>query len=45
MKAKEAIKIIGDWISEETHKRKYDTLELTEVSQALIYLKSITQDQ
>ena len=45
MKAKEAIKIIGDWISEETHKRKYNKVEIAKLSEALIHLKCITEQQ
>ena len=43
MKAKEAIKIIGDWISKETHKRKYNKVEIAKLSEALIHLKCITK--
>ncbi len=45
MKAKEAIKIIGNWISEETHKRKYNEAEVVELSKALIHLKCMTEQQ
>ena len=39
MNSKKALKTVGDWISKETHRRKYDILELAEASQALICLK------
>ena len=39
MKPEEAIKNIGDWISEETQKRKYDKLTVIELSDSLITLK------
>lgn len=45
MKAKEALKTIGDWISKETHKRKYNKVEIVKLSEALIHLKCITEQQ
>ena len=45
MKARETIKTIGDWISEETYKRKYNKTEIVELSEALINLKCMTEQQ
>ena len=39
MEPDEALKIIGDWISDETRKRKYEKITLIELSEALIALK------
>lgn len=39
MKPDEALKTIGDWISDETKKRKYEKITLVELSEALITLK------
>lgn len=41
MKPNEALKIIGDWISDETKKRKYANITLIELSEALITLKNM----
>lgn len=45
MKPKEAMKIVGDWISDEASKRRYTREELKPLSEALIMLKSITDKQ
>ena len=39
MRADEALQIIGDWISDETRKRKYAKITLIELADALITLK------
>ena len=39
MKPEEALKNIGDWISEETKKRKYAKITVIELSDSLITLK------
>jgi len=39
MRPDEALQIIGDWISDETRKRKYANITLVELSEALITLK------
>lgn len=44
MKPDEALKIIGDWISDETKKRKYANITLIELSEALIALKNMIKD-
>jgi hypothetical protein len=44
MKPDEALKIIGDWISDETKKRKYPKIDLIELSEALIVLKEIIKE-
>lgn len=41
MKPDEALKIIGDWIIDETKKRKYAKITLIELSEALITLKNV----
>ena len=41
MRADEALQIIGDWISDETKKRKYAKITLIELSEALITLKNV----
>lgn len=43
MKPDEALKIIGDWISDETKKRKYANITLIELSEALITLKDMVK--
>lgn len=40
---KEAIKTVGGWISEETHKRKYDDDEIIKLSEALITLRNMVE--
>lgn len=44
MKPSEALKIIGDWISDETHKRKYEKATIIELSEALIVLKVVVEE-
>lgn len=39
MNPEEALRNIGDWISEETQKRKYDKVTVIELSHSLITLK------
>ena len=39
MKPEEALKLIGDWIAEETRKRKYKDEEVRKLSESLIVLK------
>ena len=41
MRPDEALQIIGDWISDETKKRKYAKITLIELSEALITLKNV----
>ena len=45
MKPEEALRIIGDWISEETRKRKYDKVTVIELSDSLITLKEALEKQ
>lgn len=45
MKPDEALKIIGDWISEQTEARKYFKGEIYELSEALIVLKGLVEKQ
>ena len=45
MKPEEALRIIGDWISEETRKRKYDKVTVIELSDSLISLKDALEKQ
>lgn len=45
MKPEEALKIIGDWISEQTEARKYFKGEIYELSEALIVLKGLIEKQ
>lgn len=45
MKPEEAIRNIGDWISEETQKRKYDKATVIELSHSLITLKDAVNKQ
>lgn len=45
MKSEEALRNIGDWISEETKKRKYDKLTVIELSDSLITLKEALEKQ
>lgn len=45
MKPEEALKIIGDWISEQTEARKYFKGEIYELSEALIVLKRVVEKQ
>lgn len=45
MKPEDALKNIGDWISEETRKRKYDKLTVIEISDSLITLKEAIEKQ
>ena len=40
MKPEEALTVIGDWIAGETAKRKYDKIEIIELADALVNLKS-----
>ena len=44
MKPEEALKIIGDWISEQTEARKYFKGEIYELSEALIVLKILVEE-
>ena len=39
MSEREALKLIGDWIAEETRKRKYKDEEVRKLSESLIVLK------
>lgn len=45
MKPEEALKNIGDWISEETRKQKYDKITVIELSDSLITLKNLIEKQ
>lgn len=45
MKPEEALRNIGDWISEETRKRKYDKLTVIELSDSLVTLKEVIEKQ
>lgn len=45
MKPEEALKNIGDWISEETKKRRYDKITVIELSDSLITLKDALEKQ
>ena len=45
MKPEEALKNIGDWISNETRQRKYDKVTLIELSHALITVKDAVNKQ
>lgn len=45
MKPEEALKNIGDWISEETRKRKYDKITLIELADSLIVIKGVVEKQ
>ena len=40
MRPDEALQIIGDWISDETRKRKYEKITVIELADALITLKN-----
>ncbi len=42
---KKAVKILGNFISDETHRRKYDKETVIELSKALITLKEIAENQ
>ena len=45
MKPEEALKNIGDWISNETRQRKYDKVSVIELSDSLITLKDAVNKQ
>lgn len=45
MKPEEALKNIGDWISEETEQRKYDKATVIELADSLITLKVAVNKQ
>ena len=45
MKPEEALKNIGDWISEETKQRKYDKATVIELSDSLITVKDAVNKQ
>ena len=45
MKPEEALKNIGDWISEETRQRKYDKASMIELSHSLITVKDAVNKQ
>ena len=45
MKPEEALRNIGDWISEETQKRKYDKVTVIELSHSLITVKDAVNKQ
>ena len=45
MKPEEALKNIGDWISDETRQRKYDKATVIELSDSLITLKVAVNKQ
>ncbi|NCD10740.1 MAG: hypothetical protein EOL98_15265 [Negativicutes bacterium] len=45
MKPEEALKNIGDWISEETEQRKYDKATVIELADSLITLKDAVNKQ
>ena len=45
MNPEEALRNIGDWISEETQKRKYDKATVIELSDSLITLKEAIKKQ
>ena len=45
MNPEEALRNIGDWISEETQKRKYDKATVIELSHSLITLKDASSKQ
>ena len=45
MKPEEALRNIGDWVSEETRKRKYDKATVIELSDSLITLKEVIGKQ
>lgn len=44
MEAKEALEIIGGFIADETRKRKYAKITVTELSEALITLKDAIRE-
>lgn len=45
MKPEEALKNIGDWISEETEQRKYDKATVIELSDSLVALKKSIENK
>ena len=45
MKPEEALKIIGDWISEETRNRKYDKITVIELADSLVALKKSIENK
>ena len=45
MKPEEALKNIGDWISNETRQRKYDKASMIELSHSLITVKDAVNKQ
>ena len=45
MKPEEALKVVGDWVSIETSKRRYEKCEVIELSDALITLKTALEKQ
>lgn len=45
MKPEEALKNIGDWISNETRQRKYDKVTVIELSHSLITVKDAVNKQ
>ena len=45
MKPEDALKNIGDWISNETRQRKYDKVTLIELSHSLITVKDAVNKQ
>ena len=45
MNPEEALRNIGDWISEETQKRKYDKVTVIELSHSLITVKDAVNKQ
>ena len=45
MKPEEALKNIGDWISEETRQRKYDKVTVIELAHSLITVKDAVNKQ
>ena len=45
MKPEEALKNIGDWISEETRQRKYDKVTVIELAHSLITVKDAVDKQ